>query len=69
MAKKIPNEMNLQKDFLTIAEAAVYCGVSERHFRREIAAACTPHSVYFMGKRLFKREDLRHAIEKKYLIL
>ena len=63
-----PSEMNLQKDFLTTAEAAVYCGVSERHFRRKTEETCIA-SVFFMGKRLFKRRDLQKAIEKRYLVL
>ena len=60
--------MNLQKDFLTTSEAAVYCGVSERHFRRKTEETCLA-SVFFMGKRLFKRSDLKKAIESRYLIL
>ena len=68
MAMKQPAEMNLSKDFLTIPEAAEYCGVSVSHFRREIKDSLIP-SVIFMGKRLFKRDDLRKAIEGKYLFL
>ena len=60
--------MNLEKDFLNIAEAAVYCGVSERHFRRKTEENCIA-AVFFMGKKLFKRKDLQNAIERKYLIL
>ena len=66
--KKRPSDMNLEKDFLTVAEAAVYCGVSERHFRRKTDENCIA-SVFFMGKKLFKRKDLTKAIERKYLIL
>ena len=63
-----PSELNLNKDFLTVSEAAVYCGVSERQFRRKTDENCIA-SVFFMGKKLFKRKDLNEAIERKYLIL
>ena len=66
--KRRPSDMNLEKDFLTVAEAAVYCGVSERQFRRKTDENCIA-SVFFMGKKLFKRTDLTKAIERKYLIL
>ena len=66
--KTRPSEMNLNKDFLTVSEAAVYCGVSESQFRRKTEENCIA-SVFFMGKKLFKRKDLTRAIESKLLIL
>ena len=56
------------KDYLTIPEAAFYCGVSVRQFHRRLNGQKIP-STYFMGKRLFRRDDLKAAIEKMFQII
>ncbi len=58
----------MNKDYLTIREAASYCGVSVRQFHRRINESQIP-STYFMGKRLFRRDDLKAAIEKMFQII
>ncbi len=63
-----PADLNLNKDYLNVKEAAVYCGVPKSHFRAQVVDACIP-SVLFMGKRLYKRADLARAIDSKLLIL
>ena len=63
-----PADLNLNKDYLNIDEAAIYCGVSKSQFSRKIGEACVP-SVRFMGRKLFKRADLARAIDSKLLIL
>ena len=62
--KRPQSEMNFNKDFLTIEEAAAYCGVSPDHFTRERAAHSLA-AIFFMGKKLFRKADLQAAIEKK----
>ena len=58
--------MNLDKDYLTIDEAAAYCGVSPDHFTRERATHSLA-AIFFMGKKLFRKSDLKAAIEKRSL--
>ena len=67
-SKPVPADLNLNKDYLNTAEAAVYCGVSESQFRHRVGDACIA-SVFFMGKKLYKRADLARAIDSKLLIL
>tara|TARA_R100001480_G_scaffold48479_1_gene61836 strand:- start:265 stop:444 length:180 start_codon:yes stop_codon:yes gene_type:complete len=55
--------MDVTKDYLTTREAAQFCGVSYDHFTRErykhgISA------IQFMGKKLYRKQDLVKAIEK-----
>lgn len=57
-------ELNLLgKDFFSEAEAAHYCCVSLSQFR-ERAAQHGIVSIWFMGKKLYRREDLQRAIER-----
>ena len=54
------------KDYLTQSEAAHYCCVSETQFKRKrhdygIGA------MQFMGKNVFRRSDLKNAIEGRRL--
>ena len=54
----------LGKDYLTEKEAAHYCGVCLRQFqikRKHEGIMC----IKFMGKKLFRKQDLVRAIEKK----
>jgi len=58
----MPNELNIAgKDWLTVDEAAHYCGVSRSQF-----AACAPDyglvARRFMGKKLYERSALHEAI-------
>ena len=62
--KRPQSEMNFYNDFLTIEEAAAYCGVSVSHFTRE-RAEYRLGALFFMGKKLFRKSDLQAAIEKK----
>jgi hypothetical protein len=49
------------KDWLTVPEAAFYCGVSEDHFRRKATAyGLVPRN--FMGKQLYEKAALYAAI-------
>lgn len=52
------------KDYLTEKEAAHYCGVSYRQFRGK-RAEYGIHPILFMGKHLYRREDLRKTIESQ----
>ena len=53
------------KDYLTIAEAAHFCGVSESQFREKAPRyGLTPRK--FMGKVLYRRADLKEAIESAW---
>jgi len=63
-----PSDLNLNKDYLNVREASIYCGVSESQFRAKAADGFVP-SVLFMGKRLYKRADIARAIDSKLLIL
>ena len=54
---------NSETEYLTMREAAKFCGVSYDHFRRERASYGIA-AIYFMGKRLFRKTDLVDAIEK-----
>lgn len=53
------------KDYLTIEEAAFYAGVSTRQFN-----ACRDkyrlQSRKFMGKVLYRKEDIKEAIEMAF---
>jgi hypothetical protein len=50
------------KDWLTVPEAAHYCGVSEDHFRRRAAEyRLMPRN--FMGKQLYEKAALYRAID------
>jgi hypothetical protein len=53
----------LPKDYLTIEEAAGYCGVSLSQFKakRNQVGLCP---LRFMGKVLYRRRDLAEAIER-----
>lgn len=64
--KRPQSDMNLDKDYLTIDEAAAYCGVSPDHFTRERATHSLA-AIFFMGKKLFRKSDLKAAIEKRSL--
>jgi hypothetical protein len=56
------------KDFFTEKEAAHYCGVSPSQFRKK-------HGEYgitssnFMGKRMYRKDDLRRALESSWRLL
>ena len=50
-------------EYLTMREAAKFCGVSYDHFRRE-RASFGISAIHFMGKRLFRKSDLIKAIER-----
>ena len=52
------------KDYLTEHEAAHYCCVSYTQFRRKRLANGIP-MIQFMGKRIYRRQDLQSAIEKR----
>jgi len=54
------------KDYLTILEAAHYCGVSERQFRKE-APKYGLIPVLFMGKKVYPKKELRTAMDKAWL--
>jgi len=57
-------EINLLgKDFFSEAEAAHYCCVSLSQFR-ERAPEYNIVATWFMGKKLYRREDLQRAIER-----
>lgn len=50
------------KDWLTVDEAAHYCGVSSRQFRRNAPElGLVPRN--FMGKQLYEKNELYRAIE------
>ncbi|SFR87796.1 hypothetical protein SAMN04487782_1534 [Stenotrophomonas maltophilia] len=50
------------KDWLTVDEAAHYCGVSSRQFRRNaLEIGLVPRN--FMGKQLYEKNELYKAIE------
>ena len=55
--------MNTDVEYLTMREAAKFCGVSYEHFCRERASHGIA-AIYFMGKRLFRKSDLIDAIER-----
>lgn len=61
------SERQLPRDYLTQAEAATYCCVSVRKFRDE-ATGLGIEPVRFMGKLLYRREDLRAAIEREAMM-
>ena len=52
------------KDYLTQSEAAHYCCVSYSHFRDKRLESGIP-MIQFMGKRIYRRQDLQSAIEKR----
>ena len=52
------------KDYLTEREAAHYCCVSYSHFRDKRLESGNP-MIQFMGKRIYRRQDLQSAIEKR----
>jgi len=54
---------NSETEYLTMREAAKFCGVSYEHFCRNRASHGIA-GIYFMGKRLFRKTDLVDAIEK-----
>ena len=56
-------ELNPETEYLTMREAAQFCGVSYEHFCRQRASHGIA-AIYFMGKRLFRKTDLVDAIEK-----
>lgn len=50
------------KDWLTVDEAAHYCGVSARHFRRSAPdLGLVPRN--FMGKQLYEKNELYRSIQ------
>ena len=51
------------KEFLTLCEAAEFCGVSYRHFIKERANYGIP-AIQFMGQQLYRKSALVRAIEK-----
>jgi len=51
------------KEFLTLREAAHFCGVSYHHFVKN-RADYGISSIYFMGKQLYRKSDLVRAIEQ-----
>ncbi len=53
------------KDYFTVREAAHYCCVSESQFKDRVKDSPIP-SATFMGKRVFRRNDLQRAIEEKF---
>ena len=55
--------MDVTKDYLTTREAAQFCGVSYDHFIRNRSKQGIP-AVHFMGKKLYRKQDLVKAIEK-----
>lgn len=58
----------IQKDYFTEKEAAFYCGVSLNHFRKNTNKFNISVGV-FMGKKLYRVNDLRRAIESEFTIL
>lgn len=55
----------LGKDYLTEEEAAHYCCVSFSQFRKRVAEyGIVPGT--FMGKKVYRRDDLKKAIEKSW---
>lgn len=53
---------NTEQDYLTEKQAAKYCGVCLSQFRR----ARLQHQIIpikFMGKNIYRKTDLRRAIE------
>lgn len=57
-------KLNIEgKDWLTVNEAAHYCGVSSRQFR-EHALACGLQPKRFMGKQLYEKAALYAAISE-----
>ena len=52
------------KDYLTEREAAHYCCVSYSHFREKRIDAGI-NAIRFMGKKIYRRQDLQSAIEKR----
>ncbi len=51
------------KEFLTLREAAHFCGVSYDHFIKN-RADYGISSIHFMGKQLYRKNDLVRAIER-----
>jgi hypothetical protein len=51
------------KDYLTIPDAAEYCGVSERQFRKK-APDMGLVPLEGMGKLIYRKTDLKHALER-----
>lgn len=60
-------ELNLQgKDFFNEIEAAHYCCVSHTQFRAKAAAEnILPRT--WMGKKVYRKEDLKNAMERLWL--
>ena len=55
----------LGKEFLNEKEAAHYCCVSLSHFRaKQKEYGIAPSS--FMGKRIYRRDDLKRALENQW---
>lgn len=52
-----------EETYLTLREAAEFCGVSYDHFIRS-RADYGISAINFMGKKLFRKSDLIFAIEK-----
>jgi hypothetical protein len=51
------------RDYLPTPDAAFYCGVSERQFRRH-AESEGLFPIKFMGKLVYRKSDLKQAIER-----
>lgn len=59
----LKTELNLAgKDWLTVEEAAAYCGVSLRQFKGN-ALAYGLQARRFMGRKLYAKADLYRAID------
>lgn len=57
----------LGKDYLNVAEAAFYCGVSESQFRKQLSKNVEWQELAelkIMGKKVYRVQDLRRKIEQ-----
>ena len=54
----------LGKDYFTVIEAAFYAGVSTRQFERHHKKLGI-RSFKFMGKKLFRRDEIQASIESE----
>jgi hypothetical protein len=50
------------KDFFTAEEAAVYCGISLKRWRKDVEPNIQPGR--FMGQTIYSREDLKDYIQR-----
>jgi len=61
--KQETTDRNLDQDYFTEKQASKYCGVCLSQFRRmRLQYQIVP--IRFMGKNLYRKIDLRRAIER-----